>query len=268
MNDSCIEFWNATAESYQTTTRIGTDDFHYGPLLPGERTMRLFLERCRPGMSALELGCGAGQNSIFLAANGLRCVAMDGAPAQVEAGRALAESSGVDVEFLVRDLNLFDGSGSEFAAAFDWVHSVFTLPFLHDGQAFIAAAARCLKPGGTLILATAHPLFNGDWVEMDNGEIGVFVEDYFEPRIDQRETADGAHAVSRPVPVATVCEWCSAAGLTLERVLEPRPAQIQDWTEDEIRARVPYDSDGWRELYDIMQRIPVALVVVARRQER
>ncbi len=36
---------------------------------------------------------------------------------------------------------------------------------------------------------------------------------------------------------------------------------------EEIEATVPYDSQGWRDLVEIMQRIPVAVVMVARKVE-
>jgi SAM-dependent methyltransferase len=266
MSGKAIEYWDKTAADYQSFTRISCDDFHYGPLLPGERQLSLFLDRLKPGMTALELGSGAGQNSIFLAKSGLICTALDGAPGQTEQGIALAARHGVEVDFRLCDLDEFTADEG-FSSAFDLVHSVFTLPFLADGKMFVESAAKCLKLGGTFVLATAHPLFTGDWVEMDDGGVGVFIEDYFNPPADERHTEGGDFAASRPVPISTLCEWCREAGLSVERLLEPKPVGLDGMSKEEIQATVPYDSEGWRELVGIMQRIPVAVVMVARKME-
>lgn len=264
MNGTAIDYWTATASVYQSLTRISCNDFHYGPLLPGENSLGLFLDRLAPGMTALELGSGAGQNSIFLAKRGLCCTALDGAPAQLEHGKKLACAQGVDVDFRICDLDGYTPA-PEFHSAFDLVHSVFTLPFLSNGLAFFGAVAKCLKPGGTFVLATAHPLFTGDWVEMDDGGMGVFIENYFSPPADQRCTEEGYAATSCPVPVSTLCEWCRDAGMRVERLLEPKPVSVEGMTEEEFKETIPYDSDGWRKLVDIMRRIPVAVVLVAQK---
>ena len=83
-------YWNAIAADYRAITRIDGSDFHYGPLLPGERKLRL-LPPLTPGMTALELGCGEGQNSLYLARLGLQCTALDISEAQLSYARADAD---------------------------------------------------------------------------------------------------------------------------------------------------------------------------------
>lgn len=85
-------YWDALAPEYARITRIRTDDFHWGPQIPGERELRL-LPSLGPGSSALELGCGEGQNSVFLAKKGVRCEAIDVSEAQLSFARGLAASS-------------------------------------------------------------------------------------------------------------------------------------------------------------------------------
>ena len=36
-------YWDAAADLYQNQTRISCEDFHYGPLLPGDSDLRLHL---------------------------------------------------------------------------------------------------------------------------------------------------------------------------------------------------------------------------------
>jgi len=51
----------------------------------------------------------------------------------------------------------------------------------------------------------------------------------------------------------------------IERMLEPEPMPIPDLSEAEIRANVPYDSNGWRELYPQLARIPVVVIFKCRK---
>jgi cyclopropane fatty-acyl-phospholipid synthase-like methyltransferase len=57
----------------------------------------------RPGR-ALDLGCGEGDNAIFLAQHGFTVTALDFAPAAIAKAKAKAQAAGVDVEFVVDDL--------------------------------------------------------------------------------------------------------------------------------------------------------------------
>ena len=65
MNDNldCQKYWDETSEEYQEITRISIDDFHYGPLLPGDKEVKA-LPGITKGMKCLEIGSGAGQNSL------------------------------------------------------------------------------------------------------------------------------------------------------------------------------------------------------------
>ena len=92
------QYWDAISGTYRAITRIDAGDFHYGPLLAGESKLRL-LPPLRPGMEALELGCGEGQNSLWLARQGLLCTAIDISEGQLAYARADAAKAGLDVIF-------------------------------------------------------------------------------------------------------------------------------------------------------------------------
>ena len=53
---------------------------------------------------AIDLGCGEGDNAVFLARHGFDVTAVDFAPAAIDKARAKARAAGVAVEFLVDDL--------------------------------------------------------------------------------------------------------------------------------------------------------------------
>ncbi len=158
-------YWDALADEYARITRIRTDDFHYGPQIPGERELGI-LPPLGPGARALELGCGEGQNSLWLAKKGLDCEALDVSEEQLAKARGLAKREGVRIAFRRASLE-------DFAAA--------------------------AKPGGAVLVSTVHPLYNGEWIEgeredesgADAGEAGsgLFLRDYFSPPDDVRDDA-------------------------------------------------------------------------------
>lgn len=269
MNANTRRYWDATATEYQQQTRISCSDFHYGPLLPGDSQMRL-LPRDVDGMKCLELGAGAAQNSIYLASSGASlCVALDLSYRQLAVARQLARDLGVHVELVQGDLECLPFSAP---AMFDLVHSVYALPFVEDQRGVIQVAASFLKPGGIILLSTAHPLANAEWLAVDGDETGVFLQDYFVPPVDARmvEEEDALEAgisACCPVPVSHVFGWLREAGLQILDFLEPEPAPIDTMSKQEIQENVPYDSSQWRERHEELTRIPAAAIFRARKPE-
>ncbi len=258
-------YWNELAADYQRVTRINCTGFHLGPLLPDAAELKLLPEV--GGRRCLELGCGAGQNSIYLASRGARCVAVDVSDEQLAHGRGLAAAHKVEVNFRQASL---DALPLAELGTFHFIHSTFALPFASDPAAVLRDIASLLEPGGTLLLSTAHPVFAGEWLEIEEEGEGLFLGNYFEPPPDVRfsEMNDGQVFIcSRAYPLGVTIDWILDAGLTLRRLLEPRPLPIPTMSEAEIRRQVPYDSPSWRELYGQIARVPVVAVFLAVRQE-
>lgn len=254
MPNSAIAYWNATADAYAQRVRIRTDDFHYGPLIPGEGALRL-LPAMTPGRSALELGCGGAANSIYLTRHRqLRCTALDGAPRLLLQARAQCREARADVALIEADLDRL----TEDLPGYDLIHSVHALQFVDDPGGLIGWAAAHLNPGGTLLIATHHPLFAGEWLELEDGEMGLFLPDYFVPPADIRDTDESCIA-SRTYPIGQWLDWLRGAGLSLTRLAEPRLG--------ETPADAPYVSDDWLALTDQLHHIPATLILVARRRE-
>lgn len=97
---------------------------------------------------ALDVACGEGRNAIWLAEQGWETTGVDFSPVALDKARRLAEARGVSVTWLRGDV-VADTLGS---AAFDLV-AVFYLQ-LSPGprRKALAAAARALAPGGTLLV--------------------------------------------------------------------------------------------------------------------
>lgn len=248
-------YWDAISETYQSQTRISTDDFHYGPLLPGDRALQL-LPSPLSGLRCLEIGCGAGQNSIYLAKQGARCSAWDISGEQLKRGKQLATADKVDVLFEQKDMESLNDS-----AAFDLIHSAYALPFSKNPAELVKAMLKALRPGGTLLLSTGHPLYGNEWMSFDDGEEGLFVEDYFDPLEDLRMINDGdVHCRSRTWPVSEMCHWITDCGGMITALNEPKALP-----DDELATKAPYFSEDWAEQANNLRKVPIVLILRALR---
>jgi 2-polyprenyl-3-methyl-5-hydroxy-6-metoxy-1,4-benzoquinol methylase len=247
-------YWDQISGDYQALTTIATDDFHFGPLLPGNSTLGI-LPEIAVGTTCLELGCGAAQNSIFLASRGARCTAVDISAEQIKHAQLLGERHKVNLDLYCLPLEDTDAWPT---GQFDLVHSVFALPFIANPEMFIKRAAESVAPGGTLILVTQHPIFAAEWLELEDAEMGLFLPSYFEPADDLRETQEGQIIGSSSYPVSTVSAQIHEAGLRDLQLWEPEPLPQERLRE------APYHSPAWIELYPKLASAPVAVVYKAR----
>ncbi|MFO1531491.1 MAG: class I SAM-dependent methyltransferase [Kiritimatiellia bacterium] len=255
-------YWDNLAARYQRDTHISTRHFHLAPLLPCASALGL-LPELPPGARCLEAGCGGGQNSLFLARAGHGCTAIDSSRAMLDHGRGLARALDLPVDFVPADLDDLP-AGRALPGPFDFIHSAYALPFTRDPAAVIAALARRLRPGGTLLVSTGHPLFAMPRADFTDGGFGVVVEDYFHPPADRRRSRGGSTA-ARTAPVSTILGWFLDAGLRIDRVAEPLPLPVHRMSARKIEADVPYWSRDWIALRPELEAVPVVLVVRAVR---
>lgn len=253
-------YWDAIAEEYQDEIDICVNDFHYGPLVPGDGELKL-LPVDVSGLYCYEFGCGAAQNSIYLASRGAECIASDVSLEQLEEGNRIAESLNIHIETLHMPMeeSLPDSYGK-----FDLIHSSYALAFSPDPEKVIANCAAMLKPGGTLIFSTGHPLFTGEWLMIDDDE-GLFLKDYFQPQPDIRYNEDGDEDVRATYyPIGVMTDWLVNAGFMIERILEPQPMKMETGGLDEMMEKMPYFSESWSEYYEQLQHYPVVIIFKCR----
>lgn len=73
-----------------------------------------------PPGRAIDLGCGVGDNAIFLAQHGFEVTAVDFAPAAIARAKAKAGQVGAAVRFVVDDLTRLTNVGGEFDVLVDY----------------------------------------------------------------------------------------------------------------------------------------------------
>ena len=258
--------WDTIAAQYQASTRISTDDVHYGSLAPGERELGLLGDVV--GKRIIEIGCGGGQNAIALAKWGATCVGVDPSPAQIAHARRLALENGVDVQFIVgvaEDLSAFTD------AHFDIALSSYAFDYVTDLRRAYDEAWRVLEPGGLFVFCLSHPWFqavgwhlSGDPDEPEVGDYAAW------PAVQEWDWTyeDGATARMRGHlrTLEQIVSELLEAGFVLERLVEQNIEDVAKASPEEL-ARLPYVSkfDPASQEYQIMRKLPHTLVIRARK---
>jgi ubiquinone/menaquinone biosynthesis C-methylase UbiE len=96
------------------------------------------------GQKLLDLGCGAGENSVYFAKKGAQCIAADYSAGMVEVALKLADANGVKIEGAIINAMAIDFPDHSF----DVVYAANLLHHLPDPQQCIQEMHRILKPGG------------------------------------------------------------------------------------------------------------------------
>jgi len=105
----------------------------------------------RPGTRVLDVGCGAGTNSIFLARAGFRVSGVDLAPVAVAVARRRAKRAGVAIDFQAADVLRLPFPSASFGGAID-VGCFHTFDRRHR-PAYARELARVLRPGARYVLS-------------------------------------------------------------------------------------------------------------------
>ena len=98
----------------------------------------------------LDIGCGLGDNAVYLAQQGHSVTGLDISPTALITAERRAKDAGVEVRFAVADATKLDG----YADAFDTVIDSGMYHCLDDDakHSYAAAVHRATRPGATLLL--------------------------------------------------------------------------------------------------------------------
>ena len=168
--------FSATARSYDavfTNTRLG----RWLREAVWERLGTAF----RPGDHVLELGCGTGEDAVWLAQRGVHVLATDASPAMLEVAQRKAEMAGVlerttfvqldlaeirdwkleigdwrlEIEQLESPISNLQSLISKYDGAFSNFGALNCLP---DRRPVAEALAQWVRPGGQVVLVVMGPL--------------------------------------------------------------------------------------------------------------
>lgn len=182
------------------------------PLLPGDMA----------GMDAIELGCGTGYVSAWMARRGATVTGIDISGEQLATARRLADEHGIDLTLIHGNAETvpcpdasFDVAVSEYGAAL-WCDPYIWLPEAH----------RLLRPGGGLSLLTNHPLAvvcsppDGSLPlseVLETGYFGMYRQDW-------RDAVDDPGGIEFHLTLADWFGLFDATGFDVLALYEPRPS--------------------------------------------
>jgi SAM-dependent methyltransferase len=111
----------------------------------------------------LDIGCGLGDNAIYLAEKGHMVTGLDISPTALVTAERRASDAGVEVHFAVADSTKLEG----YTDAFDTVIDSGLFHSLDEAgrRSYVAAVHRATRPGATLLLSCfsdANPV-GEDW---------------------------------------------------------------------------------------------------------
>jgi 2-polyprenyl-6-hydroxyphenyl methylase/3-demethylubiquinone-9 3-methyltransferase len=104
------------------------------------------------GLSALDVGCGAGLLSEPLARLGATVTGLDPAPTNVAVARRHTARAGLSIDYRKEEVEGVVERGERF----DIVLAMEVVEHVADMPAFVAACCRAVKPGGLLVMATIN----------------------------------------------------------------------------------------------------------------
>jgi SAM-dependent methyltransferase len=211
-------YWDEQARDYEAAgeRNWASDEPVWGIWRIPESQVGMFPDDL-DGLDTIELGCGTGYVSAWLARRGARPVGIDNSEAQLATARRLQRAHSLEFPLLHGNAEQvpypdesFDLAISEYGA------SIWCDPYL-----WIPEAARLLRPGGRLIFLVNAPLVVVCWPE--DPELPVsdrLMRPYFGMH---RLEWPGDPSVEFHLPHGEMIDLLARTGFQVERLVELRP---------------------------------------------
>jgi SAM-dependent methyltransferase len=162
----------------------------------------------RPGTRVLDIGCGAGTNSLFLARSGFEVSGIDVANGAIEAARGRAAQAKLHIDLRVADALILPYPDRYFGGAID-IGCFHTLP-VGTRAAYAKEVARVLRPKRSFALSWVAREHRGTFGPPHRPSVeevtGALEEDFLFRRVEFRPSASGRQ-VSGGLPV-----YCALLG--------------------------------------------------------
>lgn len=169
------------------------------------------------GKDAIELGCGTGYVSAWMARRGARVVAIDNSPNQLETATRLQREHRLDFPLLLGNAERVPYPD----ASFDFAISEYGAALWADPASWIPEAARLLRPGGRLVFLTNHVVMYLCTPDLETDPVG---ERLLRPMFGMGRTAwpDADGAIEFHPSHGDWIRLFRANGLEVEDLVEPQ----------------------------------------------
>jgi SAM-dependent methyltransferase len=213
----------------------GVDERPWNALYERPATLALLPDVC--GKDILDAGCGPGWYTDWLVRNGAHVVAIDCSARMV---RLADERLGGRARVMQGDVS--NPRNLLLSETFDIILSSLVIHYLEDLTKTFREWARLLRPRGTLVFSTHHPIHRASLIQP--GYLCTHL-------IEEEWGWLGEKMRYYRRPLRDLTEPLTAAGLVIERISEPTPNE----------ALKTKDPKG----YDLLCRLPAFIFVRARK---
>jgi SAM-dependent methyltransferase len=210
--------WDEWAHDYAETAERNwaQDEPTWGVWGVPESQLRMLPED-GSGLEAIELGCGTGYVSCWLARRGASVIGIDNSEKQLATARRLQEQHGLEFPLIhgnAEEVPYPDGS-------FDFAISEYGASIWCDPYAWIPEAARLLRPGGRLVFLVNAPLFMMCVPEEDDvPPSDRLLRPYFGMNRFEWESED---SVEFHLPHGDLIALLRSSGFEIEELIEVQP---------------------------------------------
>jgi len=254
-----IKHYDQNAENYHRHVSDPSDStFHAYYEKPAIRAELLDLN----GLEVISIGCGSGVDTRWLADNGAkRVVGIDISKGLLD----IAKANNPDLEFHEMDMERLEFPD----ASFDLAYSSLAIHYVDDWTVPLKEAYRILRPNGKYIFSCGHPVDSAVEFEIKDGIKYALLGRKVNQETRERTVygdylAADSNGVKRVTgiladaeitvfhrPVSKMVEQILASGFTIEKLIEPQPA------------------DGLKDvdpaIYEQLKRIPSFMIWVLRK---
>lgn len=183
-----VEHYDLVSPYYRS---LWGDHLHHGYWIRGDESKEVAQQQLtehlatlagiRDGSTVLDIGCGFGASSLYLARRyNARPTGITISPVQVEIARKAAAAAELDAQFL-----LLDAESLDLPNKFDVLWSIESISHYYDRRSFFSNAVRFLNPGGTFALT--------DWFKktgLSTAQARKFIEPIEKGMLVELETMD------------------------------------------------------------------------------
>ena len=150
------------------------------------------------GKKILDVGCGGGLLSEYMARAGAQVIGIDASATIIEVAQQHAQSSGLAIDYQVATLEYF---ATKHAHEFDIVTCMEMLEHVPQPDEIVSAVARCLKPEGYAYFSTINRTPKAY-------AFGVIAAEYL-----LKLLPIGTHEFNKFIRPSELSRWCRQAGL-------------------------------------------------------
>jgi 2-polyprenyl-3-methyl-5-hydroxy-6-metoxy-1,4-benzoquinol methylase len=186
LNDEGRAIWDQKAAFWDELHGDNGNLFHRTLVSPAvERLLAL-----RPDERVLDVGCGSGVLARRMAELGAQVLAVDFSAALLERALARSQPTGHPITYAQLDATDESALAALGEGQFDALTCTMALMDMPVIAPLYRAACRLLRPGGRMVIATAHPAFNsnnpvrmaemrddgGDIITVDSLKISAYLD--------------------------------------------------------------------------------------------